>query len=108
MGIETTEAFQMMDTMGDVLSDEAVTVGAVNVFELAGRDKVAIQQYSADITFVYDNVDVVGVNVDVFVVESGEGDLINALFDGGNPNYRRVSNGIAATGCVVKIHSSRP
>ena len=50
----------------------------------------------------------VGVNVDVFVVERGEGDFIDALFDGGNPNYRRVSNGIAATGSVVKIHSCRP
>ena len=46
----------------------------------------------------------VGVNVDVLVIESGEGDFVDALFDRGNPHHRWVADGVAATGGVVKIH----
>ena len=93
--------------MVDVLSGEGVLIAAVDVLELAGRDEVAIEFHRADVTAVDDDVDMVGADVDVLVVEGGEGDLVDALLDGGNPNHRGVTDGVAASRGVVEIHGSR-
>ena len=88
MGIEAIGAGDVMHAMGDVHARVAVIAVALNTVKQQGRDLVAIKIHLGDI---FGNVDTVDFNVDVGVVESGEGHVANALLHGCNPYHRRVA-----------------
>ena len=98
MGVETMRTRQVVDTVGDFLLDITVAVVAIDATEEQGRDRLSIKKNTTDILRVDDDVYIVVVDVGIGVVmEGGEGDLVDALLDGSDPNHRWV------TGVVYRI-----
>ena len=96
VGVETVGALQPMYTVRYVFAGKDKFVGAFHGGEAVGRQEIPVEVDGSGIFRVDDDVDMMGVDVDVSVVEGGESDVVDALLDGGNPHYGGVANAVAA------------
>ena len=107
MGVETVFARDVVHAVADVHSRVTVVVVAVDTVERQRRNLLVVEIHMGNIFRVDDDVDAVYLDVDVDMVESGEGHLVNPLLDGGNPHHRGIAEAsqptLVVTGIVEKV-----
>ena len=108
MGIEAVGTAQLMNTMRDFFPVKAVLVVARNGFKLVGGQQRIVEVDLADVFSLNDDIHIVFADIDVvvFVIEGGEGNLVDALLDGCDPHHRRGSVAPTVRAGVEKINGA--